>query len=137
MEWLNKCKRIGIAPEVCNKDGLTQDFIWFDDVQVELVEAAVVELGVETSGDEINLGDRVKDLFTGFTGIADGMINGNYNRIRILPEALSKDGLPQDGTWFDAPQVAIVKRGVIVVKKGYTGGPREMGNLNLGASPSR
>jgi len=137
-EWLNKCKRIDILPETFDKDGKVQDSIAFDDVQVELVEAGVVVVSPNVSTAQIALGDRVKDRVTGFIGIADGYLDGVCGlRVRILPEVLDKEGSPAEATWFWESQVELVDAGAIVVEKNYTGGPRDMGNLNLNSSPAK
>ena len=63
---------------------------------------------------EIELGDRVKDIITGLSGIVFGVTNWLYGcrRIAVLPEA-SKDGKPADLFTIDEPQLKILKKGVV------------------------
>lgn len=62
----------------------------------------------------IQLGDRVKDRVTGFTGIV--VARSEYlhgcRRVGVQPEKLEKDGKPPEAAWFDEPQVDLVKAGV-------------------------
>lgn len=79
---------------------------------------------------EIKLGDKVKEIYTGFTGIAVGRTQWLHgcDRIGIMPEKLDKDGKPQELQWFDEPQVQLVKsQAPKVAKSSKTtrpGGPR-------------
>lgn len=73
---------------------------------------------------KINLGDRVKDMVTGFTGIAIGRtewLNG-CTRITVQPEKL-KDGKIVETGCFDEPQLVVVKKDQIPVGNRDTGGP--------------
>lgn len=63
---------------------------------------------------KIQLGDKVKDKVTGFVGIAVAetkFLNG-CRRFGVQSDRL-KDGLPTDASWFDEPQLTIVKSGVV------------------------
>ena len=74
--------------------------------------------------ERINLGDKVKDLVTGFSGIATGrttFLNG-CDRICITPP-VDKDGKPGESAWFDEPQVERVKANVVKQGLRNTGGP--------------
>ncbi len=79
---------------------------------------------------EINLGDKVKDALTGFTGIAVGYTEWLYGcvRIAIESEKLDKDGKPQDELWFDKQRVVLVKTKraskAKQVSKAISGGPQ-------------
>lgn len=59
----------------------------------------------------IKLGDRVRDVYTKFTGIAIGRTQWltGCDRIGIKPEKLDKDGKPQEVEWFDEPHVELVR----------------------------
>jgi len=61
----------------------------------------------------INLGDRVRDRITGFTGIASCKAEwlNSCRRITVQPEEL-KDGKPIDGCTFDVEDLILVLAGV-------------------------
>jgi hypothetical protein len=64
----------------------------------------------------IQLGDKVKDRVTGFTGIVISRtewLNGCI-RIGIQPQEL-KDGKSIEAEWYDAQQVEILESGAIVL----------------------
>ena len=81
--------------------------------------------------ERINLGDRVKDVYTGFEGIAvcrTLWLHG-CDRIGIEPTKLDKDGKSLPIESFDEPRLKLVKR--MKVKdlsepkpQRKTGGPR-------------
>lgn len=62
----------------------------------------------------LNLGDRVKDSITGFTGIYVCRLEYLHGcvRISIQPEELDKDGKPPEDKVFDEGQVELVEPGV-------------------------
>ncbi len=76
----------------------------------------------------IELGDRVRDKISGFTGIATSRheyMNGCV-RYTIDSEEL-KDGKPVDGQWFDEQQIEIVEAKEIEAAKDAVasiGGPQ-------------
>lgn len=74
---------------------------------------------------KIKLGDKVKDIVTGFEGIAvcsTDWIHG-CRRIGVQPEKLH-DGKPIDAMHFDEPQLKIVKAGKVAEGNHANGGPR-------------
>ena len=72
---------------------------------------------------QFNLGDRVKDTITSFTGIVIARTQwlNNCNTYTVKPTIL-KDGVPQDGQHFDEPQLKIVEEKVHKESRS-TGGP--------------
>ena len=62
----------------------------------------------------IKLGDRVKDVYTGFVGIADGRSTYLHgcDRITIEPETLDKDNKVREPESFDETRVELVDPGV-------------------------
>lgn len=72
----------------------------------------------------VELGDKVRDKVTGFTGIAVSRIFWLYgcNRIGIQPP-VGKDGKRPETEYFDEPQCEVVKKGVI--KTGLSKHPTE------------
>ena len=70
-----------------------------------------------------NLGDKVKDAITGFTGIVTlrSQWLNNCNTYGVQPMEL-KDGAPQERQGFDEPQLEIVIEEVVKESR-RTGGP--------------
>ncbi len=58
----------------------------------------------------IQLGSKVRDIYTGFEGIAIARSDWLYgcSRVSIQPIKL-KDGKPVDDVWFDEQRVEVVK----------------------------
>jgi hypothetical protein len=52
---------------------------------------------------KISLGCRVTDTVNGFTGLVTGRLEylNGCRQFLVKPEALDKDGKPQDGIWID------------------------------------
>jgi hypothetical protein len=74
----------------------------------------------------INLGDKVRDVVTGFTGIVTSRtahINGCI-QYGVKSNKL-QNGKPVDAEWVDEKQLVVVKAGVIKVEASLTGGPQE------------
>jgi len=84
---------------------------------------------------KIELGMKVKDRVTGFTGIA--MCRSTFltgcDRIGVQPKA-GKDGKMEDSRYFDEPSLDIVGTKIVVMrdeegkkvkKKSRRGGPRQ------------
>lgn len=60
---------------------------------------------------EIKLGSRVKDVYTGFAGIAIGRSEWLYGCARFLVEPfdLDKDGKVREAVWFDEQRVELLQ----------------------------
>lgn len=73
----------------------------------------------------IKLGQKVKDIVTGFEGIATARVEYLNGCVQycVKLQALSKDGAVQDGTYFDEGQLKVVGSGVLVLRRD-TGGPQ-------------
>jgi hypothetical protein len=65
----------------------------------------------------VELGNKVKDLISGFGGIAVGRIEYLYgcSQIQIEPDRLDKDGKHVDARWFDEQRVEVLKPMVAVI----------------------
>lgn len=75
----------------------------------------------------IDLGDKVKDTVTGFTGIAVSITDYLHGCQRIGVQAIVRDNEPpKEVQGFDEPQLKIVKKKVVEDGKKDTGGPRPM-----------
>lgn len=73
----------------------------------------------------IKLGSRVKDMVSGFTGIATARteyING-CARVVVDPENLDKDGKLIEGRYFDEPQLEVLEEGAVKIGVQDPGGP--------------
>jgi hypothetical protein len=72
---------------------------------------------------EFALGDKVKDIITGFEGIVTARHQwlNNCNTYSVRPTVL-KDGAPQDACGFDEPQLSLVQEKVTESNR-TTGGP--------------
>jgi hypothetical protein len=70
---------------------------------------------------KINLGDRVKDSVTNFTGIVIGLTQWFWGcpRVVIQPEEL-KDGKVIDSLSFDVPSLLLIKAGAAKVEPAET-----------------
>jgi hypothetical protein len=75
----------------------------------------------------VNLGDKVKDVVTGLTGIAVSKTHylQGCARIAVQPQEL-KDGKPVEPSWFDEPQLEVIEVGAVKPKSAESeksGGP--------------
>ena len=72
----------------------------------------------------IELGDKVRDTITGYSGICVAITKWLHGckRIGIQPTELDKDGKPKPVEIFDEPQVEVIKAKVQPTT-GRTGGP--------------
>lgn len=81
----------------------------------------------DMKGNEIVLGDTVKDAVTGMTGVVSCVtfwINGCV-RIGVQPTALNKDGLPTDIQTLDIEQLLLIrnKKNIFLEDVKKSGGP--------------
>lgn len=75
------------------------------------------------------LGNKVRDVITGFEGIATGHCRYMYgcNQVLITPDRLGSDGKTLNGEWFDDQRVEVIEERVIPVSATATaiaGGPQ-------------
>ena len=84
------------------------------------------EKATEGTEFKFNLGDKVKDDLTGFTGIVYNRTQWlhNCNVYGIKPLALDKEGEPRKHQHFDEPQLSLVEEQLIEPKRD-TGGPTD------------
>jgi hypothetical protein len=83
----------------------------------------------------VNLGDKCRDVVTGFQGIAVGELKWLHGcrRINIEPP-IDKDGKPIDGHWFDEQRVELVE--TRDVPDATAGQAREPGGIDAAPSQS-
>ena len=73
----------------------------------------------------VKLGDRARDVVTGFEGVAVCVSTWLYGCQRItLQPPVGADGKLPDTACFDAPQLEVIEAGVAVAGTRETGGPR-------------
>lgn len=79
----------------------------------------------------VELGDKVKDTVTGFTGIVVAITKWLHgcDRIVVQPK-MGKDGKLADNSAFDAPQIVVVAKRVVkatplMARATAPGGPRD------------
>ena len=72
---------------------------------------------------KFNLGDEVKDVFTGYSGIISCRSQWihNCNTYGVKSKEL-KDGKPMPCEWFDEPQLELIEEKKVKEKRD-TGGP--------------
>lgn len=65
--------------------------------------------------DNIELGDKVKDQISGFTGIVYGIAECLHGcrRIQVEPDKLKSDGTMNEGWWMDEHRLTVVKKGAL------------------------
>lgn len=79
----------------------------------------------------VELGDKAKDVVTGFVGIVVAKTTWLHGCDRIvLQPAMGKDGKLQDNASFDAPQIVVVKKKAVAGTPATApartrGGPRD------------
>jgi len=73
----------------------------------------------------ITLGDKVKDLVSGFTGIATARHTylNRCDRVTVQPAYISKEGKLPGSCTFDEPQLKVLKAKVVAQGSKLTGGP--------------
>ena len=74
-----------------------------------------------------NLGDEVRDLVTGYSGIIiarSEYLNGCI-RYGVQRTKLTKESKPQDSEWFDEKQIEVIKAKKVDVEIKRTGGPAD------------
>ncbi|KKN02600.1 hypothetical protein LCGC14_1116030 [marine sediment metagenome] len=82
---------------------------------------------------KFEVGNKVKDLVTGFSGIIIGRTDWltGCNTYGVKSEKL-KDGLPMEAEWLDEIQLKEIGKGVKIEKKNKDlGGPQVIPQRNL------
>lgn len=73
----------------------------------------------------INLGDKVRDKITGFTGVVTGMTTWLNGCVRVGVQGITlKDGTPTVVEWIDDVQLQVVEAGVAEIVPPGPAGPR-------------
>jgi len=74
----------------------------------------------------INLGDKVRDTISGFTGIVTGRYVYLHGCVRCGVHSQElKDGKPVEGQVFDEGQLELLQAGALLPAPAPTGGPRD------------
>ena len=58
----------------------------------------------------MELGQKAKDVITGFEGTITGIVTYLTGCKQVLITGQSKDGKPADSTWFDETRIKILNR---------------------------
>ncbi len=81
---------------------------------------------------KINLGDEVRDIVTGFKGVAVGRTTwlSGCDRITIQPKGVNKDGKVYEACSFDIDTIEVLKAKKVKEGQHKTGGPAVYGNAS-------
>lgn len=75
-------------------------------------------------GRQMNLGDKVKDQVTGFTGIVIARTTFLHGCVRCgVQSDKLKDGKPMESQWIDEPQLTLVAAAAVKEGAHGAGGP--------------
>lgn len=87
---------------------------------------------IDGSGERVRLGDRVRDVVTGFTGVASGYavyLNGCVQWMVSPP--VGADSTVPDTKWIDEERLKVVKSGAVVIeRRTMPGGPVTTGRMS-------
>lgn len=123
--WLNNCDRLTVQPREV-KDGKPILSSSFDEPNLEFVESTDIKVfKVSRPTEQVDLGDVVRDVITGLSGVAIARtewMNG-CSRVYVQPKEL-KDGVPVESTTFDESDLVIEVKSEVAPKRAKTGGPR-------------
>jgi hypothetical protein len=125
--YAHMCNRVLVAPPV-DKDGDLPEEVQIDEPQLEVLEEPTFAIPTLPK-QRIRLGDKVRDPFSEYAGIAMGRtvyING-CSRILVHPRHTASKEKFDSGIWFPEGQLE-VKKPVAkknVVKEVSTGGPAD------------
>jgi hypothetical protein len=117
---LHNCRRFALQPREL-ADGKPQDALWFDEPQVEFIEADVIPV-IDAPYSDITLGSKVTDNLSDFGGTVVTLcyyVNGCL-RAAVQSRTL-KDGLPVSEEYLPVEQLTLVDA-VPEVEKVRTGG---------------
>lgn len=106
--WMYGCGRIAIEPPV-DKDGKPSEIEWADEQRVERIGVGPL-LPTPCPPTTIKLGDRVRDMVSGYEGLASAechWMSGNHTFV-IDRESLH-EGKMVAGLSFDASRLVVVK----------------------------
>jgi len=122
------CVRIAVEPTEL-KDGVAPDIFNIDEQRAEIVELNRIA-ATPPAPQAFNLGDRVRDIVTGFKGLATAYhieLSGT-SLYEVTPEELSKEGVPLKSSFFESGRLALVVPLPLKVSKDTNagnGGPQD------------
>lgn len=80
----------------------------------------------------INVGDKVRDLVTGFEGIVVGKTEWINNCVTVgVKPRVKDDGTIIEAHWFDVPQLELIERNVVARTSQNVGGPEKNGKPTI------
>lgn len=62
---------------------------------------------------DINMGDRVRDRITGFTGVVTGLAHYITGCTQLLIAPPARDGAHVEGHWYDIDRCEVTEAGVV------------------------
>lgn len=82
---------------------------------------------------EIQLGDLVKDVITGFEGIAIAETKWLTGCIRygLRSRKLDNKSIPQEDQWFDKDQLKVIKQDAVSINIEAPAGPQIAPKINM------
>ncbi len=123
-DYLYGVSRIGIQPEGSH-EGKMHETLHVDLPQAELLEKKTVSRDGMIAKSKIRLGDKCRDIISGFEGICTGTAEWLYacTKVMLTPQKIEKKTYkPSDAEWFDEPQTRVVVTKVIKEDTKTTGG---------------
>lgn len=72
----------------------------------------------------LNIGDKVRDKVSGFSGIVTGIVDyiSGCKQALVGPK-IDKDGKPIDSQWFDVQRLEVLKTNFLKLENAATPGP--------------
>lgn len=123
-DYLYGVARIGIQPSGSH-EGKPHEALHIDMPQAELIKKNVVKKDGMIPEAKVMLGDRCRDIISGFEGICTGSAEWLYacTKVMITPEKVEGEKYkPSEAQWFDEPQMKAIKEKVIKEDSHSTGG---------------
>lgn len=124
--WLYGCSRYAVESEELT-EGKLVDPMFFDEQRITQIGESKLNV-VPSKEHNIQLGNKVKDRITGFTGVAVGITNWSSGNVTVTIEpTMLKDGKPVDSCGFDVHRVELMEETKPPVAKentSTTGGPQ-------------
>ncbi len=120
---LNGCARFLVQPKA-DKDGKVPSAWWYDEVNLEVLDAFVADPVRVTNGFAFSLGTKVIDTVTGQKGvITNTSINLNGVHGYWISPPVDDDNKPVDGAWVDENRLSALNEEALGHKEVKTGGP--------------
>jgi len=131
--FLYGCVRIEVQPQKLKADKNIEESVYFDETQLIVIKKQAVVGNRFLVPSHIQVGDEVKDIVTGYKGIANCTHESlfGYAMVSIQPQG-TKDGKIMDPIYFNVGRIEVLKKNKIeptekskeaIKTKKSTGGP--------------